>query len=397
MLKGALGKLISGGGSSGNDASFNLETPFGRLSAFFREIENTTAQRRLTLTIGEAQMTFDLGNKKVFRFIEVVPDSDGRGRIAAGIQRDYDQLDGQLKLLAELLTAFVARGGKFDMVSRPSPVSYPAKTDGFPAAEWRFACDLYGVVPAAAVPEVARIAAPPVPEEPVVEEEEEEEEEDNLMEMRLPMDIQRQSPMPSAMRIQPAVREPELVAAAPSPKPVAAPVAPAPAPQPVFAASPAEEDTISSIMVALGNSGLSMPDVLPAPAAVHAPAPVAARAAAPQPAQDPAIVEKFYEAVVKYCDLAMMITEEGHVLEFTDSAAGWCDLGPDVAKDMKAWVAETAKLMPGSQLVMMRSPILQNQSVIFMTNGKLTAFGAFSSHVTGRIFSIANDFVGKKR
>ncbi len=52
MLKGALGKLIGGGGGSGDDTSFNLTTPYGRLGAFFHEIDQTTVARRLTLSIG---------------------------------------------------------------------------------------------------------------------------------------------------------------------------------------------------------------------------------------------------------------------------------------------------------------------------------------------------------
>ncbi|GHC47393.1 hypothetical protein [Neogemmobacter tilapiae] len=335
MLKGALGKLIGGGGGAGDDTSFNLATPYGRLQAFFYEIDQTTAARRLTLAIGDAQVIFDVQNKKVLRLIELTPDTDGRGAIASRIERDYNQLDGQLKLLAEILTTFVSRAGEFDMVSRPSPVTYPPKTDGFPAAEWRFACDMFGVVPAAVVPEVARgPGAAPAPAAPS-----------------------------GGASAAPSAREPAMAAAAQ-----------AAAGQ---AAQPAA--VMASVASAL------------------AAAPAAAAAVATAPMVDTAVVERFYGAVAKHCDLAMMIDEDGAVLEFTDDAAGWFDLGGEIAKDMKAWVEETAHLMPGSQLVMMRSPILQNQSVIFMTNGKKTAFGAFSSHVTGRIFSLANEYVGHRK
>ncbi len=354
MLKGAFGKLISGG-SSGAEQTFNTETPHGRLMAFFNEIEHTTVPRRLVLSIGSAEMTFDMGNKKVYRLIEVKPDSDGRGAIAARIERDYDQLDAQLKLLAEVLTAFVARPGKFDMLSRPSPINYPPKTDGFPASEWRFACDLYGVVPAAVVPEMPRSPAPAGESAP---------------------EVAAPSAAPAAPQAQPVMREKEMATATAAPAGATAPAA-----QQMAAGVPAQADTISSVINALGSAA---PDVV-APAA--APAPVA---------DDSETVQRFYETVAKYCDLAMLITEDGDVLQFTDEAAGWFDLGPDIARDMKSWVADTARMMPGCQLMMMRSPILQNQSVIFMTNGKMTAFGAFSSHVTGRLFAVANDFVRRK-
>jgi hypothetical protein len=403
MLKGALGKLISGGGAAASEPVFNLATPYGRLQAFFREIENTTAQRRLSLTIGEAEMVFDLANKKVLRFISVKPDTEGRGAMAATIERNYDQLDGQLKLLAELLTAFVARAGAFDMVSRNSPVTYPAKADGFPAAEWRFACDLYGVVPAAVVPELARAPLPPEePEEEMTMPEEVEKEVEVEAEV-MPVVAAPRAPAapvmaPVGRSYAPVAREPELVMAA-APAPVMAELAPAPAPkpapvpvpepvaqvepEPTAAPGPSEADTISSIMTALG----SAPDLTPEKV----------EPAAASPNNDPAQVERFYEMAAKYCDLAMLMTEDGDVLKFTDDAAGWFDLGPDIARDMKSWVTDTARIMPGCQMVMMRSPILQNQSVVFMTNGSMTAYGAFSSHVTGRIFSLANDFVGRKR
>jgi hypothetical protein len=334
MLKGALGKLIGGGGG-GDDQTFNLATPYGRLQAFFHEIDQTTVARRLTLSIGDAQVTFDLMNKKVLRLIELTPDTDGRGAIAARIERDYNQLDGQLKLLAEILTTFVSRAGEFDMVSRPSPVTYPPKTDGFPSSEWRFACDMFGVVPAAVVPEVARgagaapAAAPSAPG----------------------------GGAPSA----PVVREPAMAAAGAQ----------------AMGGQAVQPAAVTSVVNAMGAAAQSL--------------------AAAAPVVDTAVVERFYNAVAKHCDLAMMIDESGAVLEFTEDAAGWFDLGGEIAKDMKAWVEETAHLMPGSQLVMMRSPILQNQSVIFMTNGEKTAFGAFSSHVTGRIFSLANEYVGHRK
>ncbi len=353
MMKGTFGRLLRGGQGVEEEVVADLSTPPGRLAAFCREIETATTARRLSLTIGKTSMTFDVANKKVLKLIEVLPDSDGRGKIACEIVRDYDQLDAQLKLLAQLLTGFLALPGSFDMVSRSTPVSYPSKMDGFPASEWRFACDLYGNLPATVSGQPAE-----APEE---------------------AEPQAQSVVADAPEPVTEVVAPPVAA----PKPVIAPVkAPEPALAMAAASSlPVDVDTISSIINALGTTELgAKPDVVE-----------------PASRNDPVIVENFYESVAKHCDLSMLITEQGDVVQFSDSAAGWFDIGPDIAHDMKAWVMETSKIMPGCQLVVMRSPILQNQSVIFMTNGGLTAFGAFSSHVTGRIFSIANEFVGRRR
>ncbi len=360
MMKGTFGRLLRGGQMSDEDVVADMETPPGRLAVFCRELDNTTVARRLTLTIDNRSMVFDAANKKIMKLIEMVPDVDGRGKIAAEIVRDYDQLDGQLQLLASLLTDFLSQPGTFDVVSRATPASYPPKMDGFPTSEWRFACDLYGNLPARVVSrtadaadETTEAAPAPVMAEPV--------------------------PAPAAA----PAPAPEPVAVAPAPVPAPAPVK---APEPAMAmaaasAMPGDTDTISSIINALGTTGVgAKADVVD-----------------PAPRNDLAIVENFYDSVAKHCDLAMLITEQGDVVQFSDSATGWFDIGPDIAADMKAWVLETAKIMPGCQLVVMRSPILQHQSVIFMTNGALTAFGAFSSHVTGRIFSIANEFVGRRR
>jgi hypothetical protein len=357
MMKGTFGKLLRGGQSAEEATVFDTATPQGRLDTFFREVEASNVVRRLTLSVDDARMSFDVANKRVLKFVEVVPDTDGRGKIAAEIVRDYDNLDVQLKVLAELVTAFVARPGIFDSVSRPSPVTYPAKMDGFQASEWRFACELYGVISAE----------------------------------QLTRPVGANDGAPAKASPEPAVAE----AAAPVAQPVvAAPIAaPARVPEPAMAVAaaadqlPADADTISSIITALGSS----------PSALARDVVQAEPAAKSAPSDDRAKVENFYESVAKHCDLSMLITEQGDVVQFSDSAAGWFDIGPDIAHDMKAWVMETAKIMPGCQLVVMRSPVLQHQSVIFMTNGSLTAFGAFSSHVTGRIFSIANEFVGRKR
>lgn len=332
MLKGAFGKMLGGGGS---DSAPNMATPYGRLQAFFREIDNTTGQRRLTLTVGEAEMSFDVAAKKVMRFIEMKPDPEGLGKVAATIERDFDALDGQLKLLAELLTRFVARPGKFDMVSRPSPVNYPAKADGFPSSEWRFACDLYGVA--------AVDFTKAVPEEG--------------------------APAEAAA--------PESAAEAPAKKPAKAEAPPAPEPAPVPAAETPEEAAVHSVMSALEPTA-------PAPT----PAPVA-----PKAGGKPVSVEAFYETLAKYCDVAMVLNENGDVVQFTETAAGWFDLGPEIVRDVKAWVGETAALMGKGQVIVLRSPQLQNQSVMFLTDGKLTAFCTFSSHVTGRIFSLAGEYL----
>jgi hypothetical protein len=357
MMKGTFGRLLRGGSASDDNSPLDFSTPPGRLAGFFREIDNTTTPRRLTLAIGDAEMTFDLANKKVLKVIDLTPDEDGRGKIACDIVRDYDQLDSQLKLLAELITSFISRAGDFDVVSRPLTANYPPKMDGFPSAEVRFACDLYGVLPATVVAEVPRVAEPAAP-----------------------------APEPVAVVTPaPAIAAPPVVAA-----PAAAPIVQTPAPAPrehamaaaATSAAPglADADTISSIITALGSGPGAAADVIEA-----------------APKNDRATVENFYDAVSRHCDLSMLVTDQGDIVQFTDSAAGWFDIGPDIAKDMKNWVRETSKIMPGCQLVVMRSPILNNQSVIFMTSGKLTAFGAFSSHVTGRIFSIANEYVGQRR
>ena len=350
MMKGTFGRLLRGGQMSDGDAVADMMTPPGRFAVFCRELDNTTVARRLTLTVDDRSMVFDAANKKILKLIEMVPDVDGRAKIAAEIVRDYDQLDGQLRLLATLLTEFLSQPGAFDVVSRATPVTYPAKMDGFPTSEWRFACDLYGNLPARVVNPTAAPA-------------EETSEPEPRPEMAEP------APTPFA---------------APTPGPAPVAVAPVTAPEPAMAAVsalPGDTDTISSIINALGTSGVgSKADVV-----------------GPAPRNDMAIVENFYDSVAKHCDLAMLITEQGDVMQFSDSATGWFDIGPDIAADMKAWVLETAKIMPGCQLVVMRSPVLQHQSVIFMTNGSLTAFGAFSSHVPGRIFSIANEFVGRRR
>jgi hypothetical protein len=376
MLMGALGKLVSGGSQAPAASTFNLATPYGRLMAFFAEIDNTSAQRRLTLTIGDAEMTFDIRNKRVLRMVGLRPDSDGRGALAATITRDYNHLDVQLKLLAELLTGFLARSGQFDIVSRPSTATYSAKADGFPVSEWRFACDLYGVVPANVMPEVGRQGIPTKPEESA-----QDGDNDLLVTARAPAMLTPTAPAP----VQ--TREPEHA--------FADQIAPA-APQTALEFQPAaalsrgqqagvaprenEADTISSIITALESDPPAQPEIVQEPAVTS-----------------DAQVEKFYNTVKKYCDLSMLMTGEGEIIDLTETAAGWSELAPEIAADMKAWVEETSATLAGNQLIMMRSPILQNQSVIFMTSGSQTAFAAFSSHVTGRIFQVANEFVIKKR
>jgi hypothetical protein len=225
--------------------------------------------------------------------------------------------------LAELLTRFVARPGKFDMVSRPSPVNYPAKADGFPSSEWRFACDLYGVAAVDFTKAVPEEATP--------------------------------DPEPEAKKAT---------------KAEAAPPAAAPAETP-------EEVAVNSVMSALDTA-------LP-------PAPEPAKAA-PKVGK-PVSVEVFYETLAKHCDVAMVLSENGDVVQFTETAAGWFDLGPEIVRDVKAWVSDTAALMGKGQMIVLRSPVLQNQSVLFLTDGTQIAFATFSSHVTGRIFALASDYL----
>lgn len=382
MLKGAFGKLVSGGAQSAPLSSPNLATPYGRLMAFFAEIDNTAAQRRLTLIIGDAEMTFDVRNKRVLRMVELKPDSDGRGALAKTITRDFNHLDVQLKLLAELLTGFLARHGQFDIASRPSTAAYSAKADGFPVSEWRFACDLYGVLPAAVVPEVGRAAQSP------------------KTDGGLPLDLggvsyaSTTAPLtlghsaPGVTAPAEPQRIPEFADAAPQRLPGNDGAAPQLQPvmtqasglmQPLVAPTVQESDTISSIIAALESDPVHQADVLAATAETNE-----------------ARVEKFFHAVKKYCDLSMLLTADGDVLDLTESASGWTELAPEIGTDMKAWVEETSATLSGNQLVMMRSPILQDQSVIFMTSGSHTVFATFSSHVTGRIFQVTNDFFLKR-
>ncbi len=158
MMKGTFGRLMRGG-QGGDENPANLDTPGGRLTALWREIDSTATARRLTVAVGDShKLVLDLANKKILKFVEMVPD-DGRGKVAAEMVRDYDRLDFQLQLLAELFTGFVVIHGHFDLVSRPAVVTYPPKMDGFPTSELRFACDRVGYPVDAVAPPIAEEVA----------------------------------------------------------------------------------------------------------------------------------------------------------------------------------------------------------------------------------------------
>lgn len=363
-MKMSLGRLLGRGKSDKTGAESDLGTAEGRLSAIFNEIEATTQLRRLSVNIGGAELSLDAANRQVLKVVSMTPDPKGLGRRAQAIKRDYDDLDTQLWILAELLTDFSEVEGAFDLVSRQSTATYSGKIDGFRVPELRYACHAY--VTSRPAPDAA---APPAEAPPEAEVEAEVEQDDAP---------EAEAEAEEEVAFESDVPEEDAAPEEPEPAPVAAAAPPEPEPEPAPPAPPApdEKDTVDSVIAALG-----------------ARADVAAAAA---PAPDPAAVEKFYDALSKHCEIVMLFNDQGNVLRFSDEALGWFDLAPEISRDLSAWVRETARAIPGRQMILLRSPVLQNQSVVLMTDGTMTAFGVITSQVTGRVFAIANEYIRKR-
>lgn len=391
----------------------DLSTPLGRLNAILKEIEGTTQLRRLTTQIGGSELVLDAARGQMLTVVSLTPDPQGLGKSAEGVTRNYDDLDAQLLTLSELLIAFTELPGAFDLVSRQSPMRYPVKIDGFRVAELRSSCNAYvsqrDVPPPVVIgpdevvtvledagaevdgmdidldesdmAETADFAADLADDEPDAAADEDA----GFAEMAEADDPETLAGIDDAdepaldvapeadLADHPAVPEIALqVAPEPAPEPEPEP-APEPAPEP-------EPDPMASIIAALG----SMP----------IPVPVAAADAPPAP--DPEVIDKVYDVLSKYCELSMLMTEKGDVLKFSDGALGWCDLAPDLGREVKSWVAETARAIPGNQMILLRSPALNNRSVVLVSSGDVTAFGVITSQMTGRVFAIANEHLRKR-
>ncbi|MEO8531215.1 MAG: hypothetical protein ABI459_08315 [Deltaproteobacteria bacterium] len=329
-----IGKLFSLGGGGEGPTGLDLTNPEGRVKAIFAEILAASQQRRITISVGNAELIMDAGSKQMYRVISVKPETL-RFAKATGIEsRSYDNLDNQLIIITQLFAEIASIQGEFDMVSRPVPTPYPPKLEGFSPDELKFAYSRYAPTPAVATTTTPRQDAVAAAEAAI------------------------------------SVTAPEVTtpAAPPSPPQVAPVAAPAPPPPPVAVQKPTAPQ---------GDMPLFPDDPVPVATALLT---ADARTA-------------FHDALAGYCDITMLMNTKGEVLKHTQNAPAWPEMAKDIAEDALRWVKNTSSILPPKQLVVMRSRFSQSHSICFFADGEYVTFGVINSVAIGRLFIAANEFI----
>jgi len=337
-----IGKIFSMGGGGDGPSGLDLTSLDGRMKAIFAEILAAGPQRRITISVGDAELVMDAGSKQLYRIISVKP-TTLRFAKATGIEsRSYDNLDNQLIIITQLFAEMASLTGAFDMVSRPVPTPYPPKLEGFSPDELKFAYTRYAPSP----------SLPTTPQQDAVA----------AAEAALGQPAEPPAPVRAS---EPAVAAPTPEPSPPAPTPVTPPAAA------VVAPAPAAKPTAPA-----GN--------LPVFPAENVPVATAAL--------QPETNTKFFDTLSGYCEITVLMNEAGEVLKHTDNAPVWTGLAGEIAEDTLRWVKNTSSLLPPKQLVVMRSQLSQSHSICFFADGNLITFAVINSVAIGRLFIAANEY-----